>query len=235
MSAKNCLALLLDAPLQSWGHASRYDRRSTALHPTRSGVLGLVAAALGIDKYGTDEMTQLARLRPLHVTTVTLPRKSRLAEDLPIVSLEDYHTVTPRDGIRRATGKIDKNATVQTYRHYLMDARFGVLLEGPDVLLQEIATALRDPCWGIWYGRKCCLPATPILAAGPATKLEVWSGLLCRAGYTGKETESQFDRVLEATPDTKGADVIDDTPVGYGQAIGERHAPRWIKRMSRER
>ena len=47
MSSNACLSLLLDAPIQSWGHSSRFERRATALHPTRSGILGIVAAAMG--------------------------------------------------------------------------------------------------------------------------------------------------------------------------------------------
>lgn len=162
MSADACLALLLDAPMQSWGHASRFERRTTALHPTRSGVLGLFAAALGIDKHADDEATKLARFAALRVTTVTLPRHTRGhgCGELPIVRMEDYHTVGPREGIRRASGKVDKDATVQTYRHYLLDARFGVLIEGTPDLLRQLAVALRDPIWGVWLGRKCCVPAT---------------------------------------------------------------------------
>ncbi len=235
MSAEACLALLLDAPMQSWGHASRFERRTTALHPTRSGVFGLLAAALGIDKHDDDEATKLARFAPLRVTTVTLPRHERghRRAELPIVRLEDYHTVGPREGIRRASGKVDKDATVQTYRHYLLDARFGVLIEGPADLLGELAAALRDPVWGVWFGRKCCLPATPLLAAGPAPAAEVWPALLRHAGYVGDEPLARFDHVRECPPDEPGADVIDDAPLGYGRPIGERHAPRWIRRITR--
>ncbi len=231
-SEKTCIALLLDAPMQAWGHASRFERRTTALHPTRSGVIGLLAAALGIDKYAPDESALLDRLAPLHITTITLPRRDRRGE-LPIVRMEDYHTVGPREGIRRASGKVDKDATVQTYRHYLLDARFGVLLEGPLPLLTEIAAALRDPCWGVWFGRKCCLPATPLLAAGPALLAEAWTQLLRRADYTGDEPREHFDHVLESTPHTAGADMIDDAPLGFGRPIGERHAPRWLLRVPR--
>lgn len=230
MSADTCLALLLDAPLQSWGFASRFERRTTALHPTRSGVLGLVAAALGIDKHAPDEVAQLARFAGLRVTTVTFPRRTRRGEELPIRRLEDYHTVT---GIRRASGKVDSEATVQTYRHYLMDARFGVLLEGQQLLLDEIAAALRNPCWGVWFGRKSCLPATPVLAAPPLPRDQSWKCLLGRAGYTGKETLAQFDHVVETAAGATGADMIDDAPLGYGRPVGERHSPRWIQRVSR--
>lgn len=228
MSSDACLALLLDGPMQSWGHSSRFERRTTALHPTRSAVFGLLAAALGIDKHGPNEASQLARFASLRVTTVALPRRNRRGDELLMRRLEDYHTVT---GIRRASGKVDDDATVQTYRHYLLDARFGVLLEGADSLLHEIACALRNPKWGVWLGRKCCLPATPVLAVPTGSRSEAWRQLLQRAGYAGSEREEQFDRIVEVAAQDSGADMIDDTPLGYGQPIGERHAPRWIHRV----
>jgi CRISPR system Cascade subunit CasD len=230
MSPESCLALLLDAPLQSWGHSSRFDRRTTALHPTRSGVIGLIAAAMGIDKHAPDEAEQLRRLNPLRVTTVTLGRRDQRGESLPMRRLEDYHTVT---GIRRASGKVDDDATVQTYRHYLLDARFGVMLEGPAAVLEEIAAALRDPKWGVWFGRKSCLPARPVLAAGPGERPLVWADLLRRAALPTTLKEEDFDRVLEVRPDEPGADRLDDAPVAYGAPVGNRHAPRWIKTAPR--
>lgn len=230
MSSNACLALLLDGPMQSWGHASRFERRTTALHPTRSGVIGLIAAAVGIDKHTADETAQLSRFTSLNVTTLTLPRRNRRAQELLMQRLEDYHTVT---GIRRASGKEDEDATVQTYRHYLLDARFGVLLEGPSALLDSIAAALRNPKWGVWLGRKCCLPASPLLVAPPGSRAAVWASMLQRAGYSGTETEEQFDRILEVAATDSGADMIEDTPLAFGAPIGERHAPRWIRRIPR--
>lgn len=228
MSSNTCLALLLDGPIQSWGHASRFERRTTALHPTRSGVIGLLAAAVGIDKHAANEVAQLARFNALIVTTLTLPRRNRRAQELLMQRLEDYHTVT---GIRRASGKEDEDATVQTYRHYLLDARFGVLIEGASESLEEIAAALRNPKWGVWLGRKCCLPASPLLVASPGARAVVWSALLLRAGYIGTESEEQFDRVLEVAATDSGADMIEDAPVAFGAPIGERHAARWIRRV----
>ncbi len=228
MSSESCLALLLDGPLQAWGHASRYERRTTALHPTRSGVIGLVAAALGIDKHGDDETGELARFAALRLTTVALPRSDHRTGARPMQRLLDYHTVT---GIRRASGKVDEDATVQTYRHYLLDARFGVLLEGAQVLLDEIARALADPRWGVWLGRKCCIPASPLLASEVGMRDEAWRQLLQRCGFQGSESVEEFDRVEEAGPDAADADRIDDTPLGYGRPIGERHGPRWIRRV----
>jgi CRISPR system Cascade subunit CasD len=228
MSSDTCLALLLDGPMQSWGHASRFERRTTALHPTRSAIMGLIAAALGIDKHGADEAARLARFSALRITVATLPRRSRRQGDLHMQRLEDYHTVT---GIRRASGKVAKDATVQTYRHYLLDARFGVLLAGSSVLLEEIAAALRNPKWGVWLGRKCCLPASPVLVALKPNQSQAWSELLRRVGYDGTEIIEQFDHILEAVAGDSGADIIEDAPVAYGNPIGERHAPRWIHRV----
>lgn len=228
MSSSACLALLLDGPMQSWGHASRFERRTTELHPTRSGVLGLIAAALGVDKHAPGEQGQLARLEPLRITTVKLDKRSTRGGELPIQRLEDYHTVT---GIRRASGKVDPDATVQTYRHYLLDARFGVLLDGPAALLEEIAVALRNPKWGVWLGRKCCLPASPVLAVPPGDAAAVWRQLLQRAGFAGSEAIEQFDRIIEVAAGDPGADLIEDAPIAFGNPIGERHAPRWIRRV----
>lgn len=215
--------------MQSWGHASRFERRTTALHPTRSGVLGLIAAALGIDKHGLNETAQLGRFAALRVTTIKLDKRDRRGTPLRIQRLEDYHTVTR---IRRASGKVD-NTTVQTYRHYLLDARFGALLEGPAALLEEIAAALRNPKWGLWLGRKCCQPSSPVLVAVKLNLSEAWTELLRRVGYDGTETLEQFDRVIEAAVGDPGADMIEDTPIAFGHPIGERHAPRWVRRLPR--
>jgi CRISPR system Cascade subunit CasD len=162
------------------------------------------------------------------MTVITLPRRSRREGDLPLQRLEDYHTVT---GIRRASGKVAEDATVQTYRHYLLDARFGVLMDGATELLNEIATGLHNPKWGVWLGRKCCMPASPVLVAVKPDQPQAWAELLRRAGYVGTESLEQFDRVLEVAAGHSGADIIEDTPVAFGNPIGERHAPRWIHRL----
>lgn len=230
MSSDASLALLLDGPMQSWGYASRFDRRATALHPTRSGVTGLICAAMGIDKNVPDESDHIQRLLRLRVTTVTFARTNHRGQSLPVQRLEDYHTVT---GYRRASGKLAPDATVQTYRQYLLDARFGVLLQGSATTLSEIAVALQNPKWGIWFGRKSCLPATPVLAAGPGEYAEVWKRLMERAGIPDSKSLEEFDHVVEVEPGDPAADMIYDTPVGFGRPIGERHSPRWIKRISK--
>jgi CRISPR system Cascade subunit CasD len=232
MSAKASIALLLDAPMQSWGFASRFTRRTTTLHPTRSGVIGLIAAAMGIDKSDAGEPEKIAQFSKLQVTVVSVPRQDQRGRDRLIQRLDDYHTVT---GIRRASGKVEKDATVLTSRHYLLDARFGVLLDGDAPLLEEIHRAIANPKWGIWFGRKCCLPASPILASKVGDRNDVWKTLLQKIGYPENHSIEHFDHVVEVAAGESGAESIEDIPVGFGRPIGERHAPRWIRRIPKRR
>ena len=48
------LLLRLAAPLQSWGSDSKFETRKTDREPTKSGVVGLLAAALGLRRDDTE-------------------------------------------------------------------------------------------------------------------------------------------------------------------------------------
>lgn len=239
MSPKPCLALLLDGPLQSWGFASRFTRRTTALHPTKSGVIGLLAAALGIDKYGADEAAHIARLAALKCTSVTLPKR-RGDDELPMLRLSDYHTIGGGYDSKTERMKMPRKAngsspdTVLSERHYLLDARFGVLLTGESDLLAEIATALQDPRWGLWLGRKCCIPASPLLVGLCSSPDEALKTLLSRSGLDEALPLTHFDHVIENPAEgTADAEWLTDQPVAFGAALGERHAPRRVLQVRR--
>jgi CRISPR system Cascade subunit CasD len=232
MSPEQHVALLLDGPLQSWGFSSRFQRRTTGMHPTKSAVTGLLAAALGVDKRAPGESAAIAALGKLRFTTITLPRPDPSEPDgRPIRRLEDYHTV---EGTRRASGKIDEG-TVQTYRHYLLDARFGVILTVPSGWqwphgrgCEAITERLRDPVWGVWFGRKCCIPAAPVFIGGPfAAFEEAWQALLRAARLPEDSPLGAFTRVEEATSFGEGIDTINDQPVSYAKP--NVHAPRRIR------
>lgn len=168
------LAIYLDAPLQSWGVSSRFQRRGTELHPSKSGVLGLVAAAMGIDKHAPDEAERLA---PLAACAFSVFPVAIHEQCQPVLRMEDYHTVGggyDRDDpvarlriARKASG--GPSTTVVTRRFYLEQARFACVLEGTADTLRQAATALENPVWGVWFGRKCCLPAAPLLPTLAAT------------------------------------------------------------------
>jgi CRISPR system Cascade subunit CasD len=141
------LLLRLKGPMQSWGTTSRFDERDTQLEPSKSGVVGLLCAALGRDR--TAPIDDLAALR----LGVRVDREGTTSRD--------YQTAT---GVLVAgTGKPDLERTVVSPRFFLADAAFLVGLEGDSAtLLQQIHAALRRPVWPLFLGRKGHVPGEPI-------------------------------------------------------------------------
>ena len=126
------LLLRLAAPMQSWGSDSKFDWRRTENAPTKSGVIGLIAAALGRRRNESIEDLQALRFG------VRIDKEGKL--------LCDFHTA-----------KSEKSAYV-TYRYYLLDAVFLVGLEGDPGLLHEIEYALNNPALPLYLGRRSCPP-----------------------------------------------------------------------------
>lgn len=218
------LALMLDGPMQSWGFSSRFQRRTTGLYPTKSGVIGMLCAALGLDKGSANEADILPQLCRLRMTSMVIPRRvrSRWKEeesDLSVHRMEDFHTVGggydkgthPLNIPRKAgDGKPRDNPDV-THRQYLLDAKFGVILSGDRALLAKLADALRNPVWGIWFGRKSCLPAAPVFRKLAATQDEAITEL------TDGQPISAFTRMSEANDFGAGNDTLADLPISFGE------------------
>jgi CRISPR system Cascade subunit CasD len=235
MPSEQYLALLLDGPLQSWGYASRFQRRTTGMHPTKSGVIGLLAAALGVDKHSPGEADSIAALARLHMTAITIPKPNtarfvRTTDVLEMRRLEDYHTVQgTRHANDKPAAKPDPKDTVETYRQFLLDSRFGIILSAlsawslPDGRgLAAVAAALRDPVWGIWFGRKSCIPAEPVYRGGPfSDEAEALRALV------GDAPREQFTRVEEASDFAGGTDTLNDQPITF--ATPNTHAPRRVR------
>lgn len=207
MSERACLALLLDGPLQSWGSASRFDRRTTGLHPTKSGVAGLICAAMGLAKGSEEERNVLVELAESRMTSIVLPRGAS-SDTVPVLRLEDFHTV---QGTRRASGKSNED-TVITRRDYLLDARFAVILEAGRPLLEQIVPALGDPVWGVWLGRKSCIPAQPVCQGLFANVAEASNFLI------GPRQIDEFTRVADANSFAEGTDSFADIALSFGDA-----------------
>lgn len=143
MSEVYALLLKLEGPMQSWGYRSRFDYRDTALEPTRSGVIGLICAAMGIAR-GED----ISRFDAMRMG-VRVDREGRPERD--------YHTAL--DVIKADGSGTD---TVVSRRDYLADASFTVGLESSDhALLKSIEAALSDPEWSLFLGRKAFPLAVP--------------------------------------------------------------------------
>ena len=201
------LALLLDGPLQSWGFASRFQRRTTGLHPTKSAVIGLVCAAMGLAKGSDAERILLPELRKLKMSSIAIPRHTQgTVATQSVLRLEDYHTVLDT---RRATGVLNKDAVV-TRRQYLLDCRFAVILAGDRSILERAADALRNPLWGVWFGRKNCIPAAPIYRGLFDKEIEARHELI------GDRPIEGFTTVTEVNSFDQGTDSINDQPVSFG-------------------
>ncbi|MFL4497007.1 type I-E CRISPR-associated protein Cas5/CasD [Streptomyces sp. VTCC 41912] len=147
----------LCAPLQSFGEHSAFTERDTHPRPTRSALIGLLAAALGRRRGA-----ELSDLRSLRFT---------IRADRPGVRLVDFHTVgggMPRERTvpsANGTRKKEETATVVTKRHYLSDAAFTVAIDGEPGLLDTVTAALRAPRWPLYLGRRACPPAGAVLVA----------------------------------------------------------------------
>jgi len=136
------LLLRLAGPLQAWGDSSRFTRRDTGQYPTKSGVLGLLAAAEG--RRRTDEIEDLARLR------------FGVRVDQPGQLQRDFQTAINWD-----TGK----SMPLSYRYYLADAVFVAAVEGDSSLVGALAEALEDPVFSLYLGRRSC-PTTGRVSLG---------------------------------------------------------------------
>lgn len=129
--------------MQAWGYRSRFDNRDTGLEPTRSGIVGMLCAALGLGREA--DLTPFDSLR----MGVRVDAPGRVAVD--------YHTATPiwRDG--------PDAPTVVSNRYYLADARFLVALQSDEVaLLEKLEAAVRSPYWPLFLGRKSFVPSVPV-------------------------------------------------------------------------
>jgi len=149
------LLLFLAGPMQSWGHRSRFDDRDTGLEPTRSGVIGLICAAMGLPREG-----DLSRFDGLRMG---------VRVDAPGRVMVDYQTAM--DVIKADGGG---TGTVTSRRHYLSDARFLVGFESDDLdLLCEIDSALRMPVWPTFLGRKSFVPSVPVFLPGSSVRPDI--------------------------------------------------------------
>jgi CRISPR system Cascade subunit CasD len=153
------LVLRLAGPLQSWGSQSQFNRRDTATEPTKSGVLGLLAAAKGLRRQ--DPIEPL-----LHLSF-------GVRTDHPGTLLRDYHTVSDHRGRPLLSAAVNAKGvqkptspakhTHVTHRYYLQDAVFIAAVSGELDLLHNLYTAVRSPAFPLALGRRSCPPAQPLL------------------------------------------------------------------------
>lgn len=187
------LLLRLAGPMQSWGTTSRFDQRDTGKEPSKSGVIGLLAAALGIDRENWIDLEPLTRLT------------MGVRHDRPGVLKRDYQTA--QNIISADRSKVHETAV--TTRDYLADAVFLVGLEGGDrALLERAHAALQNPVWPLALGRKSYVPSESVWLEGGVSDAPLLEALKARPWIAApRRFESAPERLLVSleSPDGSGA------------------------------
>ena len=192
------LLLRLAGPMQAWGVKSRFTVRATELAPTKSGVIGMLASAVG--RRRIDPIEDLLALR------------FGVRKDQPGSVIRDFHTAVPTDG---------RKPMPLSNRYYLADAVFLAGIEGDRALLEGIDEALRHPAFPLYLGRRSCPPTHPVslglreAALLDALRAEPWlaSEWFRRRRRDGLNAEILIDQ--EAVPTEERA----------GDARGSRDVP----------
>jgi CRISPR system Cascade subunit CasD len=150
--------------MQSWGLKASFDERFTETMPTKSGVLGIIGAALGLKREDESGLKELSGLKML----------AACVKDGIII--KDFHTVMD---VPCAEGRAK---TVVTNRQYLCDYKFIVVLAGSPELIDRCSSALRNPHWFTGLGRRSCLPSEPIYV-GAYSDTSLLKESLSKLGY----------------------------------------------------
>lgn len=154
------LLLWLEAPLQSWGADSKFGRRDTLNFPTRSGILGLILCAFGASGEQRELLDRFSAFTQT-VYAFTVHQREALLCDFQMVG-SGYDETDPWSALLTPKTSEGKKAvgggTKMTYRYYLQDARFGVILDLPEDLADQAKTALLNPVFDLYLGRKACVP-----------------------------------------------------------------------------
>ena len=192
------LLLRLSAPLQSWGSSSKFNKRMTNREPTKSGVIGMIAAAMGLRR--DDDLHDLQKIR------------FGVRIDQEGVLIKDFHTAHT----------FDNKQSFISDRYYLADALFIVGLEGEDMLLQDIEAAVKNPVFPLYLGRRSCPPAGQIslgfregVSLLEALRDESWHA----SDWYKKQAppEVSLEIVYDAEPQNVGAYTLRDIPVSFSQ------------------
>ncbi|WPO76247.1 type I-E CRISPR-associated protein Cas5/CasD [Streptomyces sp. KN37] len=204
------LILRLAGPLQAWGASARFVRRTTEPAPTKSGVIGMLAAAKGLDRSDDTGLARLASLR------------FGIRIDQPGTRLRDFQTAH-----HAVTGK----SMPLSERFYLADAVFVAALEGDRALLDELNSALRAPVYPLFLGRRSCPPSLPVELAVHDTSLlqalrdEPWQAAGWYQRLRREEPTVSLTVLREPGPGEQHGETLRDQPLSFA-AAHRRHTLR---------
>jgi CRISPR system Cascade subunit CasD len=216
------LLLWLEAPLQAWGHDSKFGRRDSLDFPTKSGVLGLLCSARGA---GGEEHQWLAAWANLDMQVVAYAPKDRqgmptprqpLLRDFQMIG-SGYDDQDPWQSLLIPKTSEGKKAvgggTKMTYRYYLQDMAYAVVLQAPATLVDEVSRALQSPVWDLYLGRKNCVPTEFIYQGQFAAMVQA----LEAAQQLAAQKNRAFSlRVLQGEHEGEVL-TLNDVPLQFGQ------------------
>ena len=202
------LMLRIEGPMQAWGTHSHFTERDTSLEPTKSGIIGLLCSALGRKR--NEDIGDLVSLR----MGVRVDREGK--------RMKDFHTTL---NVPKADPKA-RPGTVISNRYFLSDACFLIGLEGDGEILEPILSALNDPNWIVFLGRKSFPPSQPILLSGIMEGKDL-KRVLMEYEWLGREEDDppkKLRTVIETFEDT--GDVRMDVPISF---VERTFGPRLVK------
>ena len=192
------LLMRISAPLQSWGTQSHFSHRDTGREPSKSGIVGLLCAALGRPRY--ESIADLSALR----MGVRIDQEGTIQRDFHTAGIDGYYKVS---------GSIERKNAIISDRYYLSDAKFLVGLEGEWAKLAELQAALKQPRWFLFFGRKAFMPAERVWL----TDGLVNAGLLVALSkYPCLGAEDQTNERLQLLIEEEGGSIVrNDQPISF--------------------
>lgn len=197
------LLLRLAGPLQSWGDSSRFVQRNTRQEPTKSGVIGLIAAAQG--RHRVDPIEDLAQL----YYGVRTEQRGQLVREFQTAQ----QWQTPK-----------KDGSVQSlplsYRYYLADAVFVAGIEADRALLEGIHEAVMSPAFPLYLGRRSCPPAGLVSLGlrdgelGEVMRTEKWHASESHQRRT-KGRDVALELVRDAVATDELIETVRDIPLSF--------------------
>ncbi|MCR5165316.1 MAG: type I-E CRISPR-associated protein Cas5/CasD [Thermoguttaceae bacterium] len=234
------LLLWLEGPLQSWGYDSRFDTRKTFDFPTKSGIYGLLLASSG-DSGPQCEL--LERMKDTFFLAISCVPQNSDPQKSGDYQLLDYHMVgngydennewESLHILRKQDGKVAKisgrPSTKQTYRYYLQNKKFAVILGFEDDLAEKFAASLQAPVFDLYLGRKCCVPTDFIFRDIFDSKEEAWTAMEKLAEDKKLKPDKKLIEVDPANAGSLHKDVrfLSDVPLEFG--LHKRYTDRCVQ------
>lgn len=186
------LLLRLAAPLQSWGTDSKFETRRTGYEPSKSGVIGLLSAALGLAR-DSEKIADLNKLR----FAVRVDQEGKLLRDFHIAHGDKPYLTT---------------------RYYLSDAIFLVALESEDLrLLEKLEKALQTPYYPLFLGRRSCPPTFPLCLGIKDNDIETCFKEIPLLIPNWRTPSNSVRIVIDSALDKPGVELRQDLPISFSQ------------------